>query len=65
MSQPSPASRLADRLDAIPDACRDILAALDRQAARGGGRVTITFDVGPDGRLAVELTKRYEPRPAA
>jgi hypothetical protein len=33
MSQPSPAARLADRLDAIPDACRDILA--DYRHAQG------------------------------
>jgi hypothetical protein len=61
--QPAPSSRLTDRLDAIPDACRSILAALDRQACRGGGPVTLTLDVGPDGALrGIEVTARFEPR---
>lgn len=59
---PTPAERLAERLEAIPDACRSILAALDRQAAKGGGRVTLALDVGGDGRLrGIELEVRFEP----
>lgn len=59
--QPSPAVRLTERLESIPDACRSILAGLDRQAARGGGRVTLALDVGADGTLrAVELEVRFE-----
>lgn len=62
MSQPSPAERLSARLDAIPDACRSVLAACDRHAAKGGWRVVLALDVGADGRLrGIELEVRFEP----
>ncbi len=63
MSQPSPDERLRERLAHLPDACRALLAALERQAARGGGEVTARFHVTRDGALeAVELPARYERR---
>ncbi len=51
-SQPSPASRLAERLEELPPAaCRAWLAALDRQASLGGGEVTVTLLVLQSGRV--------------
>lgn len=60
---PSPQDRLRDRLAHMPRACRDLLAAMDRQAARGGGRVQVWLQVDGAGQLeAVELVTRYERR---
>lgn len=59
---PGPAERLACRLEDIPDACRSVLAAWDRHATKGGGKVSLTLDVGADGRLrGIELEVRFEP----
>lgn len=60
MSIPTPEERLRDRLAHIPRACRNVLAALDREAARGGGEVQLWLHVDKDGKLeAVELMTRY------
>ena len=59
----SPEERLRDRLAHVPDACRALLAAMDRQAGRGGGEVQVRLHVGRDGQLeAVELATVYERR---
>lgn len=59
MSQPSPDERLAARLAHLPDACRAVLAAIDRQASRGGGDVRVTLHVGRGGVEALELVERF------
>lgn len=60
MSQPGPNERLCERLAHLPAACRALLAAIDRQAARGGGDVRVTLHVARDGQLEeMELTTRY------
>lgn len=60
---PGPAVRLADRLaDLPPDACREILARLDRALVAGGGDVLIRLIVEPDGQVDVELPHRYSRR---
>ena len=63
-SQPSPASRLAERLGELPSAgLRAWLAALDEQAARGGGEILVTLQVGRCGQVqAIEVSVRYERR---
>ena len=48
---PPPDERLRERLSLLPDACRFMLAALDREAARGGGEVQVRLSVGRDGQL--------------
>ena len=48
---PGPDERLRERLATLPDACRFLLAALDREAARGGGEVQVRLSVGRDGQL--------------
>jgi hypothetical protein len=48
---PSPDERLRDLVAPLPDGCRALLAAVDRQRLRGGGRVTVRFEVGATGRL--------------
>lgn len=62
LSLPSPTDRLAKYLEHLPDACRAVLAALDRARARGGGEVTIRLEVGRDGVDAIELPARYQRR---
>jgi hypothetical protein len=60
MSQPTPDERLRDRLAHLPAACRALLAAIERQAARGGGDVAVRLHVARDGQVeAIELTTRY------
>jgi hypothetical protein len=61
-SQPSPASRLAERLDDLPPAaCRALLEALDRQASHGGGEVAVTLIVAASGRVrAAQVAVWYE-----
>lgn len=59
VSIPTLADRLAARLVAMPDACRALLAALDRAEARGGGEVLVRIEVGPAGVEAMELSTRY------
>lgn len=57
---PAPDERLRARLAHLPDACRDLLAALDRQAARGGGEVMLRLDVTPSGEVwRLELPHVY------
>ena len=51
MSQPSPDERLRERLAHLPDACRALLAALERAQLRGGGPVVVRLDVGGTGRI--------------
>lgn len=59
--QPSPDERLRERLAHLPDACRALLAAVERQAARGGGEVQVRLHIARDGEIeAVELPARYE-----
>lgn len=61
MTQSRPDERLRERLAHLPDACRAILAALDRQAARGGGEVMLRLDVTRGGEIVrVELPHVYE-----
>lgn len=61
LSQPSPAERLAARLDQFPNACRDVLAELDRARLQGGGVVILRLEVGPGGDVqpSIELVRRY------
>jgi len=60
---PSPDERLRERLAHLPDACRALLAAMERQAARGGGEVTLRLHVARDGELErIELGTVYERR---
>lgn len=59
---PGPDERLRERLAHLPDACRALLAALDRQAARGGGDVAVHIHVEESGVVgAVTVPTRYEP----
>ena len=63
MSMPSPSERLASRLEHLPDACRALLAALERAQLRGGGEVEITFVVGASGHVkGLVVPVRYERR---
>ncbi len=60
MTQPSPDERLRQRLAHLPDACRALLAALERQAARGGGDVEVAFEVTMDGEIeGLRVTTRF------
>lgn len=62
MSQPSPAERLCARLEHVPDACREILARLERARAGGGGDVLARLIVDAEGNLEIELPYRYSRR---
>lgn len=58
--QPGPDARLLAHLAHLPDACRAILSALERQAARGGGEVVARLQVTQQGEVeAVEVSARY------
>ncbi len=61
-SQPSPASRLAERLEDLPPAaCRAWLEAIDRQASHGGGEVRVTLLVMRSGKVgAAQVAVWYE-----
>lgn len=59
---PSPAARLAERLEHLPDACREILAQLDRAQAAGGGDALVRLIVDAEGNVEVELPRRYSRR---
>ena len=59
MSIPTLADRVAARLVELPDACRALLAALDRAQSRGGGEVLVRIEVGPVGVEALEVSTRY------
>jgi hypothetical protein len=48
----TPDERLRARLAHLPDACRALLAALERAQIRGGGPVTVRFEVTATGRIA-------------
>jgi hypothetical protein len=48
---PSPDERLRERLAHLPDACRAILAAIDRARLRGEREVPIRFEVDRHGRI--------------
>ncbi len=48
---PTPDERLRERLAHLPDACRALLAELDRAKFRGGAPVTVRFVVGGTGRI--------------
>lgn len=63
--QPSPDERLRELLAPLPDLCRAIVAAVERQQRRGGGEVPVTFHVGPGGLEAGEVLVTYERRIAA
>lgn len=63
MSQPSPAQRVAHRLEHLPDACRALEAQCDRTAARGGGTLTVHLHLDAHGAVvALELVTRFERR---
>jgi hypothetical protein len=47
--QPSPDERLRERLAHLPDACRALLAAVDRRAEQGGGDVAVVLHVNREG----------------
>jgi len=53
---------LAERLEHVPDACRDILALLSRAQAAAGGDVLVRLIVDADGNVEVELPRRYTRR---
>lgn len=60
---PTPAERLSERIAHWPpDACRDLLALLDRAQAAGGGDALIRLIVDADGTVDVELPRRYSRR---
>ena len=60
---PTPSARLAERLAHLPDACRALLAALERQAARGGGEVELRLVVSSCGEVVrVEVPLVFERR---
>jgi len=59
---PTPATRLAESLEHVPDACREILAQLSRAQAAGGGDVLVRLLVDAGGNVEVELPRRYSRR---
>lgn len=62
MSMPSPAERLFERLEAVPDACRAIEAAICRARLRGGGEVLVRFIVAREqAHDKVEVPALFEP----
>lgn len=63
MSQPTPAERLRERLEHLPDGCRALVAAIERVGLSGGGAVAVVLYVADDGHVrAVEVPVRYERR---
>ena len=61
MSQHAPADRLGRALSCVPDACREILAWLDRcRLRRKGGRLVLILEADEGGRVeALEVPKRF------
>jgi hypothetical protein len=58
----SPDERLRERLAHLPDACRALLAALDRESARGGGEVELRLVVSGSGEIVrAVLLHAFEP----
>ena len=53
--------RLAQALSPVPDACREILAWLDRcRVRRKGGRLVLILEADEAGRVeALEVPKRF------
>jgi hypothetical protein len=49
---------------ALPDLCRAIVAAVEREQRKGGGEVPVLLIVGPDGlhegRVEVSYQRRIE-----
>ncbi len=72
MNQRAPADRLAKAFSPVPDACREILAWLDRcRVRRKGGRLVLILEADEAGRVeALEVPKRFvrgrerDPRPS-
>jgi len=62
MSQPGPDERLREVMAALPDLCRAIVAAVERQQRRGGGVVPVVLHVGPGGLEGGDVTVGYERR---
>ena len=63
VSQPSPDERLRERLAHLPDACRALLAAMDRRAEDGGGDVPIVLHVTREGEVwSLSVPVRYKRR---
>jgi len=63
VSQPGPDERLRVRLAHLPDACRALLAAVERRASQGGGDVAVVLHVGRDGDLwGLSVPVQYERR---
>jgi len=60
---PSPDERLRERLAHLPDACRALLAAVDRRASHGGGDVHVTLHVTREGEVwSISVPVWYERR---
>ena len=61
MPPTSPQDRLAAALSTVPDACREVLAWLERcKLRRRGDRLVLVLEVDEQGRVgALELSKRF------
>ncbi len=61
MTTPSPQDRLAAALSTVPDACREVLAWVERcKLRRRGDRLVLVLEVDEQGRVeALELPKRF------
>jgi hypothetical protein len=59
VSRPTPDERLRERLATLPDGCRALLEAIERQQVRGGGEVIARFVVRPDGELLLGIEVLY------
>lgn len=57
--QPSPDERLRELLAPLPDLCRAIVAAVERQQRRGGGEVPVVLRIGPGGLDAGEVHELF------
>jgi hypothetical protein len=61
VTTPSPQDRLAGALSTVPDACREVLAWVERcKLRRRGDRLVLVLEVDEHGRVeALELPKRF------
>jgi hypothetical protein len=61
LSQHAPVDRLARALTPLPDACREIVAWLDRcRVRRKGGRLVLILEADKTGRIeALEVPTRF------